>query len=429
LARPSPRIAFDRTPLALARGGISDFRISLARIARYRTVMPWTMFETAIGPCGMAWSDVGVTCFQLPEESRTATKKRLYVKSGTKERALASERATPPWVRDAIALAQEHLAGSPQDFTKVPLDLAHVSAFDAEVLRALVRVPAGTTVSYGDLAKAVGKPGAARAVGRAMAANPIPLIVPCHRVLAAKERPGGFSAYGGLVTKERMLALEGFTLKKQKDLFAPLDRAPTTLPFDADAAVRHLTDADPVLGKHIAKVGPFSLRLKNTESTFAALAEAIVYQQLNGKAAATIFGRVSALFPNERLDPKHLLATSDAKLRAAGLSKNKLASLRDLALHATEGRIPTLTQLGRMEDDAIVDALTNVRGIGRWTVEMLLMFRLGRPDVLPIADYGIQKGFARVFPNVRTDITRRGERWRPYRSVASWYLWRATDAG
>jgi 3-methyladenine DNA glycosylase/8-oxoguanine DNA glycosylase len=203
----------------------------------------------------------------------------------------------------------------------------------------------------------------------------------------------------------------------------------TRLPFDPTAAVRHLEERDPVLAKHMAKVGPFGLRLKKTESTFAALAEAIVYQQLNGKAAATIFGRVASLFPNERLDPKRLLATSEEKLRAAGLSKNKLASLRDLALHATEGRIPTIVELGKMEDDAIVDALTSVRGIGRWTVEMLLMFRLGRPDVLPIADYGIQKGFARVFPNVRTDIARRGERWRPYRSVASWYLWRATDAG
>jgi O-6-methylguanine DNA methyltransferase len=182
--------------------------------------MPWAMFDTAIGPCGIAWSDVGVTCFQLPEEGRSSTEKRLRAKSRAEETTAAARTTMPAWVRDAMALAKKHLAGSPQDFTTVPLDLARVSDFDAEVFRALLRVPAGKTVSYGDLAKAVGKPGAARAVGRAMANNPIPLLVPCHRVLAADGKPGGFSAYGGLVTKDRMLALEGFTMNKQRDLFA-----------------------------------------------------------------------------------------------------------------------------------------------------------------------------------------------------------------
>ncbi len=389
--------------------------------------MPWTLFDTEIGTCGIAWSDVGITFFQLPEENDEATEKRLVKKSR------AGERGKPPaFVQDAIALAKKHLAGSPQDFTKVPLDLAHVSSFDAEIYRALVRVPSGSTISYGDLAKTIGKPGAARAVGRAMGANPIPLIVPCHRVLAAGGKAGGFSAYGGLVTKERLLTLEG--AKKQTSLFAaPKESA---FPFDRDTAVAHLTKADRVLARHIAKVGPFALALKESEGTFAALAEAIVYQQLNGRAAATIFGRVTALFPNQRLEPKRLLAMSDAELRAVGLSTNKLASLRDLARHATEGRIPTLTQLAKMDDEAIIASLTKVRGVGRWTVEMLLMFRLGRPDVLPVADYGIKKGFARLFGRTKygpddlaraDDVVRRGERWRPYRSVASWYLWRASE--
>jgi 3-methyladenine DNA glycosylase/8-oxoguanine DNA glycosylase len=124
-------------------------------------------------------------------------------------------------------------------------------------------------------------------------------------------------------------------------------------------------------------------------------------------------------------------------LRGAGLSRAKIASLRDLAARSAGGQVPSLAALARMDDEAIVEALTAIRGVGRWTVEMLLMFRLGRPDVLPLADFGIRKGFAKVFRSRRAradglaspaEIARRGERWRPYRSVASWYLWRALDA-
>jgi 3-methyladenine DNA glycosylase/8-oxoguanine DNA glycosylase len=272
-----------------------------------------------------------------------------------------------------------------------------------------------------------------------MATNPWPVVVPCHRIVGAGGGSGGFSAYGGVVTKERLLALEGATLvpsSKQGALFSLAPPAPR-LPFDADEAVRALAAADPALGKHIAKVGPLRLTLKASEGTFAALAESIVYQQLSGRAAATIFGRVRGTMPGGVLDPARLLATSDQALRGAGLSGAKLASLRDLAARAVKGEIPTVTQLERMEDEAIVERLTAVRGVGRWTVEMLLIFRLGRPDVLPLADHGIKKGFAQVFPRAKpraealptvATLAARGERWRPFRSVASWYLWRALDA-
>jgi len=202
------------------------------------------------------------------------------------------------------------------------------------------------------------------------------------------------------------------------------------------AALRHLRAADPVLARHIARVGAFALELRGTAEPFTALAEAIVYQQLSGKAAATIFGRLSALYPDRGLAPDVLLSTGDEALRAVGLSRAKVASLRDLATRTAAGTVPSLRKLHAMEDEAIVEALTEIRGIGRWTVEMLLMFRLGRPDVLPLADYGIRKGFGVVFRRRGSganglpspaDIARRGERWRPYRSVASWYLWRALD--
>ena len=166
---------------------------------------------------------------------------------------------------------------------------------------------------------------------------------------------------------------------------------------------------------------------------FDALAESIAYQQLSGKAAATIFGRVRALYPKRKwLDPEQLLATPDETLRAAGLSRAKTAALKDLAAKTIDGTVPSGRALIRMTDDEIITRLTTVRGIGRWTVEMLLLFDLGRLDVWPVDDYGVRKGFAKTFGrrNLPTpkQLMKLGEKWRPYRSVAAWYFWRALDA-
>ncbi|HEV2994784.1 MAG TPA: DNA-3-methyladenine glycosylase 2 family protein [Chthoniobacterales bacterium] len=165
---------------------------------------------------------------------------------------------------------------------------------------------------------------------------------------------------------------------------------------------------------------------------FDALAESIAYQQLSGKAAATIFGRVRALYPKRKcLDPEQLLATPDETLRAAGLSRAKTAALKDLAAKTIDGTVPAGRALIRMSDDEIVTRLTAVRGIGRWTVEMLLLFDLGRPDVWPVDDYGVRKGFAKTFGRRKLptpkQLMKLGEKWRPYRSVAAWYFWRALD--
>ncbi len=166
---------------------------------------------------------------------------------------------------------------------------------------------------------------------------------------------------------------------------------------------------------------------------FDALAESIAYQQLSGKAAATIFGRVRALYPKRKwLDPEQLLATPDETLRAAGLSRAKTAALKDLAAKTIDGTVPAGRALIRMTDDEIIARLTAVRGIGRWTVEMLLLFDLGRPDVWPVDDYGVRKGFAKTFGRRKLPTPKQlmkfGEKWRPYRSVAAWYFWRALDA-
>lgn len=384
----------------------------------------FAVFDTAFGACAIAWSELGIVRFQLPERTPDATRARMA----------GHEEATPPgWVLATMRRAARHLEGDVQDFGDARLDFSGVPPFRAKVYEALRGVRAKETVTYAELAARAGSPAALRAVGQAMAKNPIALIVPCHRVLAAGDRTGGFSAHGGAATKARILACEGVTLGDKKDhepLFASESRE--ALPYDPDAARRHLTAADPKLGALIEKVGPFALRLKQTDGAFAALAESIVYQQLNGKAAATILGRVKALFPSRVFfTPRDLIAAKDEELRGAGLSRSKLAALRDLAAKAEDGTVPTLPALAKMTDDEIVERLTVVRGIGRWTVEMLLIFRLGRPDVLPVADYGVRQGFKRVFKTrelpTADQMTRRGEKWRPFRSVASWYLWRALE--
>lgn len=204
------------------------------------------------------------------------------------------------------------------------------------------------------------------------------------------------------------------------------------LDYDPVLACRHLADADPMLGALIARVGPYLLRPRHTQSLFAAVARAIVYQQLSGGAAATILGRVKAIYAPKRFPtPRDILTTPPERLRAAGLSAAKTAALRDLAERSLDGTVPTMRRVRLMGDEEVITRLVQVRGVGRWTAEMLLMFRLGRGDVLPVSDLGIRKGFALTFGSRRLPaaitIERRAERWRPYRSVACWYLWRALE--
>ncbi len=203
--------------------------------------------------------------------------------------------------------------------------------------------------------------------------------------------------------------------------------------YDLDAAAAALSAADRRLARLIRRVGPPAIRFEPPQTLFAALARSIVYQQLSGKAAATIHGRVLALFPRRRITPGGLLALDDARLRAAGLSAAKTAAVRDLAAKTLDGTVPPLPRVRRMTDDEIIERLTQVRGVGRWTVEMLLIFRLGRPDVLPVTDLGVRKGFASTYrrdelPDAE-ELTAHAERWRPWRSVASWYMWRAAEGG
>lgn len=201
--------------------------------------------------------------------------------------------------------------------------------------------------------------------------------------------------------------------------------------YDPDEAVGHLSSVDPAMAKLIRLAGPFTLEIRRLHNPFEDLARNIIYQQLHGRAAAAIHERVLALFGKKRLEPQDILEATEEPLRRAGLSGAKLIALKDLAAKTLDGTVPKLAQLRRMKDEDIIERLTEVRGIGRWTVEMMLIFRLGRPDVLPVGDLAVLKGYALIcgrkeLPKPK-ELLHYGERWRPFRSVASWYLWRVHE--
>jgi DNA-3-methyladenine glycosylase II len=221
--------------------------------------------------------------------------------------------------------------------------------------------------------------------------------------------------------------------------------SPRSPRYNTAQACLDLSASDPKLAKLIQRAGPFTMRVASGQSPFEALVESIIYQQLHGKAAATIHRRLLESFHGicgigNHPSAQHLLDCPNEQLRAAGLSHNKSLALRDLAAKTIDGTVPTLARIRRMSDEAIIEHLTQVRGIGRWTVEMLLIFRLGRPNVLPVDDYGVRKGFALTFQSLKPTqkvtpdllpkpdvMRRRAKRWEPWCSVASWYLWRACD--
>lgn len=204
--------------------------------------------------------------------------------------------------------------------------------------------------------------------------------------------------------------------------------------YESSEPTHYLSKIDPVMRRLIDEIGPFSLKPKGRRSPFESLVRAIAYQQLHDKAAESILNRFIALFPGRRFPrPDELLAMNLRSLRKAGFSLAKVSALRDLAAKTLDGTVPTGRVVNMMDDHAIIDRLIEVRGIGRWTVEMLLIFQLGRPDVLPVDDFGLRNGFRIAYrrPMMPTpkQLLQYGERWKPHRTVAAWYLWRAADRG
>ena len=202
--------------------------------------------------------------------------------------------------------------------------------------------------------------------------------------------------------------------------------------MDAVRAIRHLKKVDSDLAKVIRRIGPCELKPDKSRTIYASLVRSIVYQQLTGKVAAIIFGRFLDLFPGRKFpEPERVLRMPFERLRGVGLSNQKASYIRNIAQAARDGIVPDSRRANRMSDDELVEQLTSIKGVGCWTVEMLLIFRLGRPDVLPTTDYGVQKGFALAkrlaeLPKPK-ELLAAGERWAPYRTTAAWYLWRTAD--
>jgi DNA-3-methyladenine glycosylase II len=199
-----------------------------------------------------------------------------------------------------------------------------------------------------------------------------------------------------------------------------------------NAAARHLRRVDPHLGRIIQKVGDCPLAPQRGVLPWQALTRSVAFQQLNGTAAETIFRRFLALFPETKFPtPEQVVTAPEAQMRQAGLSRAKTAAIKDIAAKTIAGIVPDRRTIARWSDAEVIERLTVIRGVGPWTVEMLLMFTLGRPDVLPTTDYGVRNGFALVYDREELpaprEVLEHGERWRPFRSAAAWYLWRAVD--
>lgn len=382
-----------------------------------------TIFPTAIGDCGLTWCSRGIRTFHLPTDNeRRLIKQLAEAKGGGPPGPLSSLDASPldppleGWIRRTVARVQRHLEGTRDSFQDLQLDLQDQSPFRRAIYQLARGVKPGSTSSYSELAKGAGSAGAVRAVGQAMAHNRIPLLIPCHRVLRADGDLGGFSAHGGVSTKLRLLSMEG----------APLTAI-------ARAGVRLLGRKDPRLGAVIRRVGPYQLLGQQRGDPFTALVETIVHQQLSMKAGATIFRRLrTTLAGDQRLDAPLLLRTPTPTLRRLGLSGQKASYIKDLCQRSAAGQIPW-RRLARMDDEQVITTLVQIKGIGRWSAEMFLMFRLGRLDVLPVGDLGLKKGAQLTYglPSLPSEdrLGRIAAAWAPFRSIATWYLWRSLEGG
>lgn len=378
----------------------------------------WTTFSTSLGVCGVSWTLPGTNSFFLPEATRAAIETSLTDITGYTKTS-----SPPAWVKELIRKVKAHTKGHAQDFSEVPLSFSGVSEFMLSVFQAAREIPSGTVMTYGELAGLIGKPNAGIAVGSALGNNPIPLLVPCHRVIASSGKLGGFSAPGGLATKVALLECEGVYLAK-----------PPVLATQAQwrKAVSSLQKRDETFSRLVSNLEPLEFRPLLNNEPLTALISAIVSQQLSSKVAATILNRVNALISENGCPcPRKLLNTPDDDLRKAGLSFMKVSFLKDLAEKYLEGRLPLLEKLKRMSDEQIIKELTQIKGVGRWTAEMYLIFNLGRSDVFPTLDFGVRKAVAQLFglPAVPGPeaIEKYGEIWKPYRTVASLYLWHLLD--
>jgi O-6-methylguanine DNA methyltransferase len=423
-------------------------------------------FELAIGRCTLRWTPQGLYELRLDAlptpEVALPCQPCLPCAEGTQaqEPARPTQQPSsnepqgpvpPSWEHTLVERLRGVLGGSGDRLLDIPLDLSGVPPFHRLVYQALREVAPGTTITYQELGRRAGSAHAARAVGQAMRSNRHLLVVPCHRVLSAGHRLGGFSAPGGTATKQRLLQLEGATAPLAA-IPEPADPPAATSPTRLDAStsspsqgarslwepgvIQHasawLARCDPQLALLMEAMGPCGLRPPQHKTAFGALCEAVIYQQLAGSAARAITRRFCALVGGSSEEslpsPRQVLDASASTLAEVGLSGSKQTTLLTVAEAVCEGQLQ-LEELATLDAASITQVLTRIRGIGPWTADMMAIFFWGRPDVLPSRDLGIRKALAQLLGHTQLPTPREveelGRRWQPFRTVVSWYLWKS----
>ena len=387
--------------------------------SRYRQGGKAETIRFAIGQCSLgaiivAATDKGLCHIAIDDDAETLLCE--LQERFPKAELIGDDPDFDAWIAQVIGFVETPAIG-----LDLPLDIRG-TAFQQRVWQALSTIPVGSIVSYTDVAAHLGLPKSVRAVASACAANTLAVAIPCHRVLRSD---GALSGYRwGLARKQALLQREH------------RPRLPEHLRTPAN---EHLVASDPVWFGLICKVGACSLD-SNSErgsdrtqrSPYEALMRSVAYQQIHGRAADAILGRFLAHFPGQDFpEPAAVLALDETVMRTCGFSAAKTATLRGIAEKTLAGVVPTRAEAENLDDEALIARLTTLRGVGRWTVEMLLMFTLQRPDVLPIDDFGVREGW-KVLKGLERQPSPRelgvtGAQWAPYRSTAAWYLWRALE--
>lgn len=314
---------------------------------------------------------------------------------------------------------QSHFEGTDREsyFRQIPLYQGELTDFSRAVYEVARKTPSGRVTTYGELAAELGNPGAARAVGASLGRNPYLLVVPCHRVLGTGGKMGGFSAPGGVKTKEIMLALEGVGTES---LWAT---------GEMERAHEHLLKC-PRLGPIVGLVGPPGIKPSFPGHPFCSLARSILYQQLAGSAAAAIERRVCELGSEPFPTAREILDLSEERLRSCGVSGPKIATLKRLSEAVVDGTLEP-DRMHLLPNGEVERQVSSIKGLGNWSARMFLLFHLGRRDIFPVKDLGIRKGVQLLFkmrdlpkPDA---MERKSKPWQPYRSLASWYLWRSLE--
>ncbi len=372
-------------------------------------------FSTCWGPVTLVFDHPWLLEVHLPPESPS---------DEVRQPGPTSE--LPAFPSDVVGRIRRTLAGEVEDFRDVPVACTQGPSFAAAVYRRLREVPCGATLSYAELARQAGSPRGFRAVGQVVGANPVPLVIPCHRVLRNDGTLGGFGAPGGLYTKSRLLRLEGVTPvpARADSVFQSL-----FLPDAWDMAVSMLRRREPLFDALASKVTIVPIQQAFPGSPFAALAEAVVWQQLAGSAARVIFARV--LNSYEELTADNVLDLGPAPLAKAGLSGAKRRTLMELALAFRDGQLPA-DVLYHSDAATRTRALSAIWGIGPWTIQMFEMFHLGLPDISSPSDLGIRKAITRLLS--AEDLLSVDQcstfldRMRPLRTIACQALWNSVDS-